>query len=179
MYNVQLQIIYLWRVYVLVWTRDDHELDGHLFIFINLCWLRQIRNELNVILNQQNVIIYKQSSNIIGTKLIYKVKAWGDDTLCGKYFKLDNSLYSVRVSHWLSSSVCILNFFNIIMSCCCSLGYWLVLTALGVIGLIFLSPKSPVKLAGVYTQPGKWYWLKVAAFYILMKVRKVSFLLIF
>jgi hypothetical protein len=56
----------------------------------------------------------------------------------------------------------------------CSLCSWIALsTVLGAF-FIFLAQRSgsPVKFAGVYAQPGKLYYIKLVAFYLLMKIRK-------
>lgn len=58
--------------------------------------------------------------------------------------------------------------------CSCSFLGWVAFTLLTAALIVYLSPKGggPVKFAGVYTQPGRYYWIKVVAFYLLMKIRK-------
>jgi hypothetical protein len=57
--------------------------------------------------------------------------------------------------------------------CCCTsvCGFILTTGAVILLGLLF-SKKDPPKVAGVYTQKGKFYWFKVLVFYFLVKFRK-------
>lgn len=63
------------------------------------------------------------------------------------------------------------------MGCClCGAFYWALLTGFFLfLGKAIFGKKDPPKIAGVYSQPGKYYWPKVIFFYILMKLRKVRF----
>ncbi|ODN00790.1 hypothetical protein Ocin01_05886 [Orchesella cincta] len=56
------------------------------------------------------------------------------------------------------------------MLCCCL--SWLFYVGIFLLLGVLLSNKDPPKLAGVYSQPGKYYWPKVVLFYLLMKLRK-------
>lgn len=56
---------------------------------------------------------------------------------------------------------------------CCLVTWFLLTVAFLVLGILF-GKKDPPKLGGVYRQRGKYYWPKVIAFYLLMRLRKVS-----
>ena len=50
---------------------------------------------------------------------------------------------------------------------------YLVVGVAAVTWLLLWSTTSPPRLLGVYSRPGFWYWLKVAIFYIIVKVRRL------
>ncbi|KAF4525130.1 hypothetical protein B566_EDAN005072 [Ephemera danica] len=51
--------------------------------------------------------------------------------------------------------------------------FYLAFALLSIVVFRFINFQQPIPILGIYTKPGKWYYLKFALFYSLLKFRKV------